>query len=167
MSQKAMIALAASLTAFVLVLTGGVFARVSSADAAPAPVATISPAVGDLWNQREAAYRALIDQANQRLLETSPQNSSTSAASPQDQGFAASLSPAQAASVALNSVPGATLSRQPELVRYQGIVAYEVQTSKGPVYVDAGTGQILFSAAARRVVVAAPGDWEDHEGSDD
>ena len=45
MSQKTMIALAASVTAFVLVIAGGVFARVSEAGAAADPAAAVNPAV--------------------------------------------------------------------------------------------------------------------------
>ena len=57
MSQKTMITLAASVTAFVLVIAGGVFARVSEAGAAADPASAVNPTVAEVWNQRDAAYR--------------------------------------------------------------------------------------------------------------
>jgi uncharacterized membrane protein YkoI len=168
MSQKTMIALAASLTAFVLVIAGGVFARLSGAGAASEPVAAVSPAVGDLWNQREAAYQSLIDQANQRLLaaEPSPTASTVSAAADSDQALAAYLSPAEAATLALIAAPGAGLTAQPELVAFQGIPAYEVSTTFGMVYVDATTGSVLYNGTVQMTVAAAQDGWDDDEYDD-
>ena len=57
------------------------------------------------------------------------------------------LSADQAAQIALNAVPGATLTRTPELVGFQGTVAYEVLLNQGAVYVDANGGQIIFNGA--------------------
>jgi hypothetical protein len=161
MSQKLMIALAVCLTAFVLVMAGGVFARVSGASAAPDPVAALSPAVQDLWNQREAAYRAIVDQANQRLAEAGEPVAATS------QSPLAGLSPAEAGQIALTAAPGARITRQPELVMFQGITAYEVQTTQGPVYIDAATGRVVYNSAAQITVAATRGDWDDDHESDD
>ena len=161
MSQKLMIALAVCLTAFVLVMAGGVFARVSGASAAPDPVAALSPAVQDLWNQRDAAYRAIVDQANQRLVAAGEPAAATS------QSPLASLSPAEAGQIALAAAPGARITRQPELVLFQGMTAYEVQTTRGPVYIDAATGQVLFNGAVQMTVAATRGEWEDHESETD
>ena len=81
MTQRMALILASVLTAFLLVLSGGVIARVSQGDvktAAAAPVAA-TPASTDtqasdtaaqvqaIIQEREAAYRDLIRQANERL----------------------------------------------------------------------------------------------------
>jgi hypothetical protein len=167
MSQKLMIALAVCLTAFVLVMAGGVFARVSGASAAPDPVAALSPAVQDLWNQRETAYRALVDQANQRLEAVGQTQTADSAQATAGQAVSAGVSPSEAALLALTAAPGAGITRQPELVLFQGITAYEVQTTQGPVYIDAATGQVVYNSAAQITVAAAHEDWDDDHESDD
>ena len=167
MSQKTMIALAACLSAFVLVMAGGVFARVSGASAASDPVAALSPAMRDLWNQRETAYRALVDQANQRLDAASQTSTTTETAAAASQALAANVSPSEAALLAQMAAPGARITRQPELVLFQGITAYEVQTTLGQVYVDAATGQVLYNGAAQMTLAAARGSWDDHESDDD
>jgi D-alanyl-D-alanine carboxypeptidase len=58
------------------------------------------------------------------------------------------LSPAQAAQIASNAVPGATLTNTPDLVSFQGTVAYEVILNQGTIYVDANTGQVLYNGVA-------------------
>ena len=63
-------------------------------------------------------------------------------------GISVQLSADQAAQIALNAAPGATLTRAPELVSFQGTVAYEVVLNQGAVYVDANGGQVLFNGAA-------------------
>lgn len=167
MSQKTMIAVAASISAFVLVMAGGVFARVSGASAADDPVAALSPAARDLWNRRETAYRALIDQANLRLEAAGQAQTANGLQAAASQALPAGISPSEAALLALKAAPGAGITRQPELVLFQGITAYEVQTTLGQVYVDAATGQVLYNGAARMTVTAARGEWEDHESDDD
>ena len=168
MSQKTMIALATSLTAFVLVIAGGVFARLSSASAASQPAAAVSPAVSDLWNQREATYQSLIGQANQRLLaaEQSPTATSVSPTEGASLAFAANLTPVQAATLALMAAPGADLTTQPQLVAFQGIPAYEVFTTFGVVYVDATTGSVLYNGTVQVTVAAARGGQADNEYGD-
>jgi len=166
MSQKTMLVLAASLTAFVLVITGGVFARVSDASASGDLAAVINPTVRDLWNQREAAYWSLINQANQRLQAGNAPSPMAGAATPPGQVFSAAVSPNQAAMLALLSAPGATLTRQPELVSYEGIPAYEVATTYGFVYIDATTGSVLYDGGSQMQVAATSGEWEDNESDD-
>jgi uncharacterized membrane protein YkoI len=50
----------------------------------------------------------------------------------------------QASAIALGIVEGTSLLQQPRLVDFQGKAAYEVQLSRGMVYVDASTGQVLY-----------------------
>ena len=168
MSQKTMIALATSLTAFVLVIAGGMFARLSGASAATEPAAAVSTAARDIWNQREAAYQSLIDQANQRLLATEQSSTATAASATEgaSQGFTANLTPAQTAILALMAAPGADLTAQPELVAFQGIPAYEVPTTMGVVYIDATTGGVLYNGTARMTAAAVQGGSGDDEYDD-
>jgi uncharacterized membrane protein YkoI len=53
-----------------------------------------------------------------------------------------------AAQIGLAAAPSATLNASPELVDFQGAIAYEVSTSAGLVYVDANSGTVLFNGAA-------------------
>jgi uncharacterized membrane protein YkoI len=74
------------------------------------------------------------------------------------------ISPDMAATIALNAVPGATLTRQPELVDFQGAVAYEVSLDRGMVYVDANSGQVLYNGAA--TTASSGGHGGEHEGGE-
>jgi uncharacterized membrane protein YkoI len=78
------------------------------------------------------------------------------------------ISPDAATAIALGATPGTILTRAPELVSFQGIVAYEVLLDRGTVYVDANSGQILYNGAA--VAVTSGGDRHEggeHEGGGD
>jgi hypothetical protein len=74
------------------------------------------------------------------------------------------VSPDMALTIATNVAPGAKLTRQPELVNFQGIVAYEVLFDRGAVYVDANSGQVLYNGAAASV--SSGGHGGEHEGGD-
>jgi hypothetical protein len=116
MTQRTAIVAAVAVTAFVLVLIGGVVgvaARVAVPQAAAPVVAAASP-------------------------------SATSAPDP----AAPAISPDWAGMIALAATPGAQLMRQPDLVLFQGAVAYEVTLDQGLVYVDANSGQVLYNGAA-------------------
>lgn len=178
MTQKTMLILSAVLTAFVLVVGGGLIARVSQPEAASAvapagaPPAGVPPAsssttdvtaqVQELMQQREAQYRQLIDQANQRLEAMNQQLAAAQTASapapapvapaPAPARSAApqiALSPDAARDIAVQAANGATLIRQAELVRFEGKVAYEVGFTRGAIYVDANTGAVLFNGTQR------------------
>jgi uncharacterized membrane protein YkoI len=69
-----------------------------------------------------------------------------------------------AVTIALNAAAGATLTRQPELVDFQGTVAYEVLLDRGAVYVDANGGQVLYNGAA--AVASSGGQGGDHKGGE-
>ena len=55
----------------------------------------------------------------------------------------AALSPAQATASAKKNSPRALLQATPELINYNGIVAYEVRLDSGISYVDANLGTVL------------------------
>jgi hypothetical protein len=88
---------------------------------------------------------------------SSPQQSASGGANSSDnQGTGSSggqagyaISSADAANIALSSVPGSSLMQQPRLVNFNGgTVAYEVQLNAGYVYVDAQSGQVIYNQAS-------------------
>ena len=171
MSQKALVLIAGALTAFVLVIVGGVSARVAGASASAASPATDAAVSSAAWSQREAEYQNLIQQANQQLQDAyarmasmSPQATATSVPT----GPKVVFTPADAAGVALQAVPGSKLQRTPELVEYQGTLAYEVHTTAGLFYIDADTGAILYNStvASSNHASARSGSSSYHESDD-
>jgi uncharacterized membrane protein YkoI len=185
MSQKTALWIAAALTAFVLMVGGAVAGRISQSQQAASATSTSTISTADaqaLILQREAEYKALIDQANAQLAEAyssqpapAPQ---VAAAQPAAVPTPAYITLQEAMSAAVISVPGATVLRQPELVDFQGTVAYEVRLDKGVVYIDAGNGALLYDGTPKQSVASnqspAPeprhGDDDDHDddhGGDD
>lgn len=169
MNQRNAFLIATAVTAFALVLVGAVASRAAVLNAAPAPQdtpaptadpsATFDPTAQAQIDEREAAYRALIDQANQELQQayalleaasgrqaTGTPASPSTTADPASSGHAVSVD--RATSIALAAVPGAKLTRWPELVLFQGVTAYEVTLDRGVLYVDANTGQVLHNGVA-------------------
>lgn len=67
---------------------------------------------------------------------------------PASNAIVARVLPGQAAVIAMNAAPNAELIRAPELVNFQGTVAYQVALNQGDVYVDANSGQVLLNNAA-------------------
>jgi uncharacterized membrane protein YkoI len=192
MTQKTALILSAILTAFVLVVGGGIIARVSQPEVVPAatPAAPVvsAPAVDataqvqHLLQQREAQYRQLIDQANQRLADMNQRLAAMSVAQAAPAPAAASaapapaqpaapqiaLSPDTARDIAVQAANFATMIRTPELVRFEGKVAYEVGFTRGVVYVDANTGAVLFNGAQGGGQSSPqPSSNDDHDHGDD
>jgi len=168
MTQRGAYLIAASLTAFLLVIGGAVAGRISQANEAAAAQETGAETTLETGSlpeeqsimEREAAYQDLIQEANQRLNKMYAQaygvvpdasvkqlNEHYQLIYAQDPANAApyAFSLQQAASIALQAAPGAVLLRPPELVDFQGVVAYEVVLDKGMIYIDASTGEILYN----------------------
>ena len=149
MSQRIAFFIAAGLTAFVLVVGGAVAGRMSQLPRPPAapsaePTAAEEaspPADVQTLLEREAAYQELVRQANERLQKVYAESQPTAQAT----AAAFAISPEQAAAIALQAVPGAVLLRLPELVDFQGTMAYEIALDLGMLYIDANTGQILYN----------------------
>jgi hypothetical protein len=201
MTQKTALILSAVLTAFVLVVGGGVIARVSQPEVAPVAAPTAAPAVSapsidvaaqvqEILQQREAQYRQLVDQANQRLATMNQQLAAVSVvqaapatpaapaapvAAPAPAQPAApqiALSPDAARDIAVRAANFATMIRAPELVRFEGTIAYEVGLTRGVVYVDANTGAVLFNGTQGRgggggQSSTQPSSGDDHNHDDD
>ncbi len=188
--NRKMLLLSAALTAFVLVIIGGVASRLiqetppleptPAAQETPTtvPAVAVDPKIEALIREREAAYRAALEEANRRLEEAnqrlaaaqdalnSAATGAEAAASPTPNTPAPivasaptyAVSPEQAQAVALANAGGARLSRAPELVSLQGKPAYEVLFDRGAIYVDAQSGAVLASTlpAPQPAVEAAP-----------
>jgi hypothetical protein len=152
MSQRAMLAAAAAMTAFVLVLLAVVLPGLSSSGAAPAPTAAAAP--------------VQVSPATDAQPQAAP-----SAAQPQTAPASYAVSADQAGSLALTAAAGATLAGAPELVTYQGVVAYEVPLSTGFAYVDATNGQILAAPGAAGTTAGSGtmtgGEEDEHEDAED
>jgi hypothetical protein len=118
MTQRLAMILAGALTVFVLMLIVGVAVTVAIRSFVTAH-AVVQPAV-------PAA------------------TASTSTTRP----IAVKLSSDQAVQIAVKLAPQAKVVRVPELVSYQGTVAYEVLLNQGSVYVDANNGQVLYKDLA-------------------
>lgn len=77
------------------------------------------------------------------------------------------ISADNAGAIALAAEPGTQLMATPELVDFQGTVAYEVVLDAGKVYVDANTGQILYDGvAANKMAQQGGGGHGEHEGGE-
>ena len=178
MNQKLALVLAVGITAFVLVVGGGIAARLGHPAAAavtpsdPLPTATDIQAI---YAQRETQFQAQIDAANKALADAYAQLEAISSATSQPQSTATEkpqdpateppqdtaipdnyITPQGAMSAAILAVPGATILRTPELVNYQGIVAYEVSLDSGLVYINATNGAVLYNGAVSVQAPAAP-----------
>lgn len=149
MTQKPALWLSLGLTIFTILILGGVFVATAASGgqtAAADATAEISPELAQLIAERELAYTQLIDQANQQLLQAqaalSQQNPETAAVVV----AGSQVSPEQASQLASEvALGGAQLTGTPELVNYEGTVAYEVPFSAGNIYIDATTGNLLFN----------------------
>lgn len=125
------------------------------------------PNLEQLLLERERAYRALIAEANARLeqayrqiqelsAQPAPPSPNISPDAPVMPSEAlAALSPSRAIWIAMNVAPGSALMKAPELVLFQGTLAYEVTLDQGVLYIDANNGQILYNGLPQ-VVQAAP-----------
>lgn len=170
MKQRTAFAVAAGLTAFVLVVVGGVAGAVSSANAA-SPAPTVDPALQAQIQQREDAYRSLIQQANDQLQQAYQQLDQLQGQSQPAQSSTTTypVSPDLAAGLALRLAPGSKLTSWPTLVDFQGTVAYEIVLDRGTVYIDATTGRLLYNGAGQTLNASLSGGmgWENEGGESD
>jgi hypothetical protein len=126
--------------AFIVVVLGALGAYVVLGGAAS------SPAIASQTSGIAAQAQQLPGSPSQGVT-----GGSTSPQAPQADGPSAqsgySVSPDDAANIALSSVPGSTLLQQPRLVNFNGTVAYEVSLDRGYVYIDASSGQVVYNQA--------------------
>ncbi len=143
------------ITALILVVIGGVTSNVLASKSAD-PV--VPQQTVQAYQQREADYNQLIQQANQQLdtanAELAALQGQSTQADPQPTAGAA-LSADQASQIARQAAgPGQAILKQPDLVDFQGKTAYEVAFGKGSVYVDAQDGSVLFNGTVPQQVTA-------------
>lgn len=168
MTQRRALSLAAGLTAFVLVVLGAVFGGPMIAQAA-SPTGAIDAAAAAQLQEREAAYRQLLERANSQLQQAYDQIAQLQAGTPTDAAVTATypVSADLAAGLALNLAPGARLVRWPSLVDFQGTVAYEIILDRGPVYIDATTARLLFNGTSRTANASLAGGFDGEHEDDD
>lgn len=142
MNQRLALLLAGALTAFLLVLMGSV------ASALVVLPGILPPAQA----QAEVSAQPQPD----AQIQTAPVAQPVVAAN----RITMRLTPQQAASIAQTTAPRTRLVGAPELVNYNGTVAYEVVLDRGTLYVDANNGKVLENGAAS---VSSKRGGESHE----
>lgn len=183
MPQRMTLLTATAITAFVLVLLGGLLTRLSLSTTNP-QTAPISDAPAPLPAEvaaREAAYQEQIRLANERIAQanallvqaTTQAQKNAPAAAPAAPAAPVAVSPAAAAAIASRLAPGARLLRDPELVSYDGTPAYAVAFDLGTVYIDAASGSLLASDIAEISIAQGPdaiwgehAEYGEHEGDE-
>ena len=136
MKSNTALTISAILTAFVLVVIGGVVVTAyaagqnnNSQTLASAPQATSSD------------QQTSIAQAGQQLQQADNNQQVANPAAPQlPVDAATALATARSVAVSAAVPKGA-----PQLVSFEGKTAYEVSFEQGMIYVDANTGQVLFN----------------------
>ena len=182
--------LSVALTAFVLLLTGGVVtavrARQTKAVATPVPTAetvavptadpATDPAIQQALNDREQAYQDLIAQANSRLDELQKANQSlqaelnamqapppAEAPAPAPAAAASGVSPQNAAQIAASYLGRSDLYSV-ESAQYNGASAYLVTFTSGDLVYVGLDGQVLFVKAAKgQIASGGGGGGHEHE----
>jgi hypothetical protein len=159
MNKKALF-LSLGITAFLVVIAGGVLAAYAQSQAAQQP-ATVEDVLNDpdvqaLLREREAEYQSMIDEANRRLAEV---------AGAGEDAAVGEYPVASDLAVALGRIAldGGTLLRQPELVSVNGRAAYELIFDRGRVYIDAISGAILYNSNAGAGLANSPSSSRDHD----
>jgi hypothetical protein len=172
--------LSVALTAFVLLLTGGVVtavrARQEKAAVTPVPTVetvaepTIDPAIQQAFNEREQAYQDLIAQANARLDQLQQTNQSLQAQLNAMQTLptpeapvtvATGVSPEDAAQIAARYLNRTDLYSV-ESAQFNGVSAYLVTFSSGDMVYVGADGQIL-SVQLAKGQIASGGGGREHE----
>ena len=122
MTQRFALILAGALTVFVLVLMAGVGLTV--------------------------AAKSFVTTRAATQLQAPASNAAIQQPAVASDAVGVQLTPGQAAVIATGAAPNTVLVRAPELVNFQGTIAYEVGLNQGNVYVDANTGKVLFNGAS-------------------
>ena len=170
MSRRAALVVTSALTAFVLITVAAVGLRLGASQASP-DFGSGTAAASDLFDaaqlqEREQLYRQRLEEAIARLQEASAEVQRRQALVGAPQGEAGPglggdslLSEAVAVQTAVAYTGGGRV-RGVELEREHGVTAYEVKLDRGKVYVDAYTGEVVYSKLPRQT-------GEDEEHDDD
>lgn len=144
MNQKFALALAGVLTAFFLVMVTSIATMIIVQ-----PTATQPSIAQPIQSQPIQAQPVLPGQINIAASTISTK-----------------LNPDQAAQIAMNTSSRSTLTATPELVNYQGIVAYEVKLNNATLYIDANTGKVLANTSLNSTR-SGEREHSEHEEDDD
>ncbi len=147
MGRKIMLMLAAGLTGFLLVLAAGAVTYVMMGGATRAQAGQPNQAQGNAGEQLTSTGNGLQQSNLENAQPTempAAQDPPASAPTPEPAPSYA-VTPDDAAAIALSVAPRASLLAAPQLVDFAGTVAYEVQTDRGTLYVDASTGSVLYN----------------------
>lgn len=182
MRNKIALLISAALTAAIIVVIGGVLfvssniepaSAQSSQEAAGQVITGLDPALQQQLNDREAAYRQLIDEANSRLKQAQEENAKlqaqldnlTNGNASTQQG----ISPQQAADVAAAFL-GQNNIFAVDTLNQNGMSLFQVTFSSGDrVFVDLN-GQVIAASLSQATFNARSGNQgflEDHEGEHD
>jgi uncharacterized membrane protein YkoI len=188
--NKTAFIISVALTAFVLMMIGGIVYTVRASDKAQQAAAsaiptetqdlstpTVDPAIVQAFNEREAAYQQLIAEANARLAQAQQQEQAlqeqlatlqaNQASNAQVAAVQDVITPQQAADIASNAL-GQTSIYSVELAPMNGQNLYKITFSSGDIVYVTMDGQIAGSVSAQPSVspntLAANGGHEgEHE----
>lgn len=154
MKQRSIVLLSLFVTVFVLTIIAGVARTVFVSQ----QIKEQDLRVIELQQQlaeRESAYAALIEQANQQLEQANQQleiMQVPTAVSAQRMGPANGFSAEKAAEVAQIAAGSETaLLGGPDVVDFEGNLAYEFRYEAGNLYIDLTTGKILFDGLPKNI----------------
>ena len=159
MNKKIVTFVSIVLTVFILGTAGLVFKEVSANNSSEIP-----PEVQQQILQREQEYQTAITEANQRIEQlnnelvviqeeqaTEPQINSVDTVV-ENAALTSSITPEEAALLALEATGYQDpILALPELVDFEGQVAYEVQLQNGVVYLNAQSGAVLFNGVPHKI----------------
>ncbi len=132
MTQRTIMILTTILTAFMLVVVGGIVRNVTAGNA------DVSNSTSS--NQEPAYQEPAAPAASDQIM--------------------VGVSVDAATTIALQALPDGTLTKAPELVNFQGVVAYEILLDRASLYIDANSGEVLYNSAENS---AAMGEYEDDD----
>jgi len=117
----------------------------------PTSISILNPEIQKQINEREAEYKNLITQANNRIQELTDQLNNPQPVVETTVRYPA-ITAENAFQIAVKAVgTDETLQDIPELVDYQGKIVYIVTLKDGLVYVDTESGEILYNGVRKTI----------------
>ncbi|MBI3966954.1 MAG: hypothetical protein HY329_15075 [Chloroflexi bacterium] len=138
MTQRSAVYVSLGLTTFVLVLLWSILSRLAGPSNDPPQTSLVG----------SAATTVAVATTPARVL---PPETTSSVSAP-------TITPNVATAIGLAHAPGATLLREPEVVDFDGVLAYEVLLDRGQIYVAATSGQVLQSTVPT-LAVSSGREW--------
>lgn len=139
--NKRLVFISAALFSFVLVFLGAVFAKMQ--DRNPIQIPQTQPEVGNAV-AKNTEFTTPVSPAT---IEQNPMPAQKILPSPSQP--MTRISSDRALQIAQNAQPSARVQSAPELVKYGGLLAYEVSFAQGKMYINANTGAIMGNSIAQ------------------